>query len=442
MLRANRATSWLASGLSLAGTDLRKTFLLQYHPVHSCDPSLEKVTCTAVISAVVSPTFMKKFNALLLTFAMAAGSAATAQEPTPLFGAGDNDFEMYRFPGIVMTSTGNLIAFAEGRKDAAMRWSETRPFIRVSSDKGATWSEAKQFADKPADAAQNKILLDSGAAEAGRIGVHNLTAIADKDGAVHWVYAVEYNRIFYVKTDDKGEGASDPVEITATLDKFKEEVDWKLAGVGTGHGIQIKDSGRLVFTVWISDGTQGIGLQNAAVATIYSDDAGKTWNRGEIIAKQFGLEKTKTGTELEMPGETAITQAADGTVIVNIRNKALKGQRAQATSKDGATGWSEAAFVDGLMEPICQGSITTAGDAVVFANPANMIMRKSLTAFVSTDGGKKYPKKHVIDSGVSGYSDLASDGTTVYAIYEKGAQSSANDPEAVVFTKFAVGDAK
>ncbi|NNE90157.1 MAG: exo-alpha-sialidase [Verrucomicrobiales bacterium] len=380
-------------------------------------------------------------NLLAAATLFAVGNFAHGQDPTPLFQAGDNDFGMYRFPGIVLTPSGNLIAFAEGRSDPNMRWSDVRPFIRVSTDQGKTWSDARQFADKPADAEQQKLLVERGVAEEGKIGVHNLTAIADKDGAVHWVYCVEYNRAFYVKTNDKGENATDPVEITDVFNKFKDEVDWKFFGVGPGHGVQLKDTGRLVYSCWISDGSQGVGLQNAAVSTIYSDDGGKTWNRGEIVAKQVGL-NTKTGTELEMPSEASIAQAKDGTVILNIRNKALKGQRAQSTGKDGATGWSEVAFVDGLLEPICQGSLTSGGDVVIFANPNNMIMRKSLTAFVSSDNGATYPKKFVLEEGIAGYSDLATDGETVYVIYEKGALGSANDPEAVVFRAFKVSDAK
>ena len=374
---------------------------------------------------------------------LAAGlSSAAADEPTILFQQGDQDFGIYRAPGLVRTASGNLIVSAEGRKNPEMRWSEARPFIRVSTDAGKTWGDAVAFADAPADAKQNPVLVESGAAEAGQIGVHNLTGTADKDGGVHWLYAVDFQKVYYVKTDDKGAKQGDAVDITATFDKFKEEVDWKIVAPGPGHGIQL-DSGRLVVPVWISDGKEGIGLQAAAVSTVYSDDGGKTWERGEIVAKHFTLENTKTGTPIELPSEGAIAQAKDGTVVLNIRNKALKGQRAQATSKDGATGWSEAVFVDGLMEPICQGSLTSAGDkGLIFANPANMIMRKSLTARLSSDGGASYPASDVIDDGIAGYSDLASDGETVWVVYERGAAPSDRDPEAIAYTRFGIGELK
>ncbi|MCB1230799.1 MAG: exo-alpha-sialidase [Verrucomicrobiae bacterium] len=379
-----------------------------------------------------------KYLPVLFGLLATALSTASADEPTILFKQGDNDFGIYRAPGLVRAASGNLIVSAEGRKNPEMRWSETRPFIRVSTDGGKSWGDAEMFADAPADAKQNPVFVETGAAEAGQIGVHNLTGTADKDGGVHWLYAVDFQKVYYVKTDDKGAKQGEPVDLTPVFEKFRDEVDWKVIAPGPGHGIQLA-SGRLVVPVWISDGKEGIGLQAAAVSTVFSDDGGKTWDRGEIAAKHFTLENTKTGTPIELPSEASIAQGADGTVVLNIRNKALKGQRAQSSSKDGATGWSEAEFVDGLMEPICQGSLTAAGDkGLVFANPANMIMRKSLTARLSTDDGKTWPASYVIDDGIAGYSDLASDGSTVWVVYERGAAPSDRDPEAIAFTSFGV----
>lgn len=367
---------------------------------------------------------------------------ARADDPVTIFKQGDADFGLFRFPGVVRTKSGTLIVTAEGRKNPEMRWSTTLPFLKVSKDNGKTWSDSIALAEAPADAKQNPILLDSGAAEAGTIGVHNVTAIADKDGGVHYLYCVEYNRCFYVKSDDNGENLTAPVEITAAFEDFKSEVDWKVFTTGPSHGIQL-ESGRLVAPVMVSLGDQGIGLQSAASATIYSDDGGKTWERGDIIAADFPLEeKIKTGTVVEMPGEAALAINSKGEVVINIRNKALKGLRSQSISKDGATGWSEAVFVDGMLEPICQGSLVNAEGGLVFVNPANMIMRKSLTARLSTDDGATYPASVVVDDGIAGYSDLASDGKTIYVVYESGANPSQTDPEAIVIRTISVDDFK
>jgi sialidase-1 len=390
---------------------------------------------------------MKSLPTLSLLLGLAAAALTTApqakaDDPVEVFKQGEADFGIYRFPGIVRTKSGTLIVTAEGRKNPEMRWSETLPFLKVSKDGGKTWGAAVQIAEAPADAKQNAILLDSGAAEDGIIGVHNVCPIADKDGGVHLIYTVEYNRVFHVKCDDNGENLSDPVEITAAFEEFKSEVDWKVITTGPSHGVQL-ESGRLIVPVIVSVGDRGIGLQSAGTSTITSDDGGNTWKRGEIVAADFPLEgKVKTGTLIDSPGEAALAINSKGEVVINIRNKALKGQRAQAVSKDGATGWSDAVFVDGMLEPICQGSLITADAGLVFVNPANMIMRKSLTARLSTDGGATYATKLVIDDGIAGYSDMAADGNTIHLVYERGANPSQTDPEAIVVRSFSAADIK
>ena len=139
---------------------------------------------------------MKYLPAFLGILAVGLASVS-ADEPTILFKQGDNDFGIFRAPGLVRAASGNLIVSAEGRKNPEMRWSETRPFIRVSTDGGKSWSDAAQFADAPADAKPNPIFVEKGAAEAGQIGVHNLTGTADKDGGIHWLYAVDFHRFGY-----------------------------------------------------------------------------------------------------------------------------------------------------------------------------------------------------------------------------------------------------
>ncbi len=95
-----------------------------------------------------------------------------------------------------------------------------------------------------------------------------------------------------------------------------------------------------------------------------------------------------------------------------------------------------------MLEPICQGSLVTADAGLVFVNPANMIMRKSLTARLSTDGGATYATKLVIDDGIAGYSDMAADGNTIHLVYERGANPSQTDPEAIVVRSFGAADIK
>lgn len=373
-----------------------------------------------------------------LALCLAPTSQAEPTENTDLFKQGDSDCALYRYPGLVRSKSGTLVALAEGRKNKTLGWDEANIFMRTSKDAGKTWSDAAKITSPPADAKDNPISLKlKKPAKAGAITTHNPAVVADlKNGGIHILYGVEYQRLFHMSADDDGGNLGKPVEITKVLEEFRPEIDWKVAAPSPGASAQLA-SGRLVVPVWLSLGTVGIGFQPAVTATIYSDDSGKTWQRGEIVAFDLEITTAKTGTKLEKPLEAGVTQAADGSVILNIRNKALKGMRAQAISKDGASGWGEATFVKGLLEPMCEGSITTTGAGIVFANPANMIMRKSLTARLSSDNGTTYPASKIIDDGVAGYSSLAvGEGDTVHILYERGANMSESEPESITFRSF------
>jgi hypothetical protein len=374
--------------------------------------------------------------------ALALCSTTTSQaeptENTDLFKQGDGGCALYRYPGLVRSKSGTLVALAEGRKNKTSGWDGVDIFMRASKDAGKTWSDAAKITSPPADAKDNPISLKlKKPATAGAIATHNPTVVADqKNGGIHILYGVEYHRLFHMTADDEGGNLGKPVEITKVLEDFRPEIDWKVAAPSPGAGTQLA-SGRLVVPVWLSLGSVGIGFQPAVTATIYSDDSGKSWQRGEIVAFDLEITTAKTGTKLEKPLEAAVAQAADGSVILNIRNKALKGMRAQATSKDGASGWGEATFVKGLLEPMCEGSLATTSAGIVFANPANMIMRKSLTARLSSDNGATYPASKVIDDGVAGYSSLAAgEGDNVHILYERGANMSESEPEAITFRSF------
>ena len=142
-------------------------------------------------------------------------------------------------------------------------------------------------------------------AKEGQITFNNPVAIVDRAGPVHFLYCVDYGRCFYLRSDDDGVTFSKPVEITRTFEQFRKDYDCRVFATGPGHGIQLK-SGRLVVPVWLSAGTGNNGHHPSVVAVIYSDDAGKTWQRGDIVANETD--------PLRDPNETAIVQLADGRV--------------------------------------------------------------------------------------------------------------------------------
>jgi sialidase-1 len=246
-----------------------------------------------------------------------------------------------------------------------------------------------------------------------------------RTGVVHFLYCVEYMRCFYTRSDDDGKTFAEPVEITTAFDGFRPGYPWKVLATGPGHGIQLR-SGRLVVPVWLSTGTGNHAHRPSVVATIYSDDHGKTWHRGEVLANETD--------PLTNPSETALAELSDGRVMANIRSESKANRRAVAVSPDGATKWTRPVFDEALAEPICMGSLLKLpGGPLLFANPDNLQpakgdpkpgtprVRKNLTVRLSPDDGQTWPAAKVLEPGPSAYSDLAAgpDGW-VYCAYERG----------------------
>ena len=210
-----------------------------------------------------------------------------------------------------------------------------------------------------------------------------------------------------------------------------------MLAIGPGHGIQLAN-GRLLAPVWLSTGTGGHAHRPSVVATIFSDDRGRTWQAGDIVAHD--------GQPLVNPSESMAVELADGRVLLNIRSESHEHRRASAISPNGATGWTRPAFDQPLLEPICMASLCRLswpkGDGksrILFANPDNLDRadgkatagrgrdRKNLTIKLSYDEGHSWPVSRSLDAGPSGYSDLAvgPDGT-IYCLYEQGGRDAAS----------------
>ncbi|MEI6518740.1 MAG: sialidase family protein [bacterium] len=337
-------------------------------------------------------------------------------ERIDLFEARKDGYHICRIPGIVVTKNNVVLVTTEARQGVGGDYDNIDIFIRRSLDCGKTFTPATKLVDH----------LNYGDGP-----VSNFVMIPDMTtGRVIAVYCHDYARAFTMYSDDDGATFSEPVEITATFDLFKNEYPWQVCATGPGHGLQLRN-GRMIIPIWMSDGSgteMGSGHRGhrpSAVASIYSDDNGITWNRSEMVCRHGDIIGTET---IINPSETIAVELTDGSVMFNLRTESKIHRRLIANSKDGVSNWKVTGFDDALLEPVCMASMIRyswpeAGSpgCIIFANPDNLeqtmatwaIDRKRITIKCSNDDCNTWSVSKVLEPGPSGYSDLAvlKDGT-------------------------------
>ena len=360
----------------------------------------------------IAPLFL-----LLASLCAVPRAAAPFLEKQDLFTVGDNPaYNIYHIPGIVVTAKGTVLAWCEARKRPAgvSDWDDIRILLRRSTDDGRSWSAPVSIAAVPGPKTKNPIALRMKNVDPADVTYNHPVLIADRDGTVHMLFCLEYMKVFYQRSTDDGLTFTTPVEITATFDAFTKDYGWKVLATGPNHSIQLRN-GRLIVPVWLSTGTGGNAHRPSVTATIFSDDAGKTWQAGNIAVPD-------TAAWIN-PNETVAIELNDGRVMLNVRNESKAHRRLVTTSADGATGWSTPRFDDALLEPICMGGIVRyrhgGQNLILFSNPHNLDKekgqpepgksrdRKNVSVKISRDEGQTWSVHKSIEPGPSMYSDIA-----------------------------------
>lgn len=363
--------------------------------------------------------------ALFFAPLLCADDQAPFLEKSDLFNAGSDGFAAYRIPGIVVTSKGTVLAYCEARKYDRRDFGEIEVHLRRSTDGGKTWEPARQIAHLGERIEGNPQKETDGEHEQT---VNNPVAIVDHvTGTIEFLYCINYARCFSIRSMDDGQTWSDPVEITDVFEPFREKYDWKVIATGPGHGIQLRN-GRLVVPIWVAYGEKG-DHKPSAVATIYSDDHGKTWQAGDIAVPNEG--------EFTDPNETILTELSDGRVMLVARSVSNPNRKITSVSPNGATNWSQPTFHPELWEPICMASVVSYPSepgTLIFSAPHSLARdesgkeipagrgkRENLSIKLSRDDGQTWPLNKTLESGPSAYSDLAvlPDGT-ILCFYENG----------------------
>ena len=178
---------------------------------------------------------MRTFLLLALLSCVTVQAAEPLLTKQDLFVSGEDPaYNVYHIPGIVVTAKGTVLAWCEARKrpSGVSDWDDIRILLRRSTDEGKTWSAPKSIADVPGPKAKNPSALQMKNVDPNDVTYNNPVLIADKNGAVHMLFCLEYMRAFYQRSDDDGVSWSTPIEITSAFDGFKKNYDWKVLAPG------------------------------------------------------------------------------------------------------------------------------------------------------------------------------------------------------------------
>ncbi|MGD1891487.1 MAG: exo-alpha-sialidase [Cyclobacteriaceae bacterium] len=379
------------------------------------------------------------FLLLNITLSSPAQTSSDSITFTDLFTAGTDNYRTYRIPGIITTTQGTLLAWCEARRDQS-DWADIDIVLRRSTDNGQSWSDPQLLVDVPQELAQEIASTPDAVTDYGSPGntANNPVMIADTNGDIHFLYCVAYQRAYYAVSHDDGQTFSEPREITSAFESFRDEYPWRVLATGPGHGIQLQ-KGRLLVPVWLSTADGGNAHRPSVVATIYSDDHGKSWQAGDIAVHHLYPYRYENQTQPQAfvnPSETVAVEIANGRVMLNSRSESPEHLRVVTYSDNGATDWTNPVFETVLYDPIClasltKGETTNNKEYLLFVNPDSrpdystsnpkLNARRNLTAKLSYDEGKTWPLQRVIEPGLAAYSDVAvGNGGQIYVLFKRG----------------------
>ena len=350
---------------------------------------------------------------------------------------GSGAYRNYRIPSLLVTKSGALLAFCEGRSGGDT--SDVDILVKRSDDGGVSWSEGTVVWGDPGNVSGNPCpVLDE---ETGTIWMPMTWNHVDDPQPLVMAGTAKYSRLPYMtcSTDDGRTWA--PAKNIAEETKHP---DWRWYGTGPGVGIQLKrgpHKGRLV-TPCNHSAVYPYNQEGYGCHIMYSDDHGTTW---------------KYGAAIEGIAESQVAELIDGRILLHGRNQGPAGlhQKGFAYGLEGGLVWSPLRFDPNLTEPQCQSSLMRYSwpeeggrSRLVFANPAGTVRGGSGTYFerekfvvrLSYDEGTTWPVTKLLDHRPSGYSCLAAlPGGDIGCLYEAGEESSVDrDGCGLAFTRFSL----
>lgn len=358
----------------------------------------------------------------VLAVLIAAAPAKGRSEVThvDVFTSGTDGYHSYRIPAIATAADGSLVAFCEARKhnlaDPGYGKQDIDLVAKRSTDGGATWS-AMQVIEDPGElwsAANPATVVDR---QSGRLWVLYLrskpqrSTKTSRPGTDDMQTKARFS-------DDHGVTWSDPVDLTRVA-RDMDDAQWRASVIGPGGAIQAR-SGRLIAPAW--------KVVPYGVFAIYSDDHGRTWERGAIVPGD------NVGNEAEL------VELADGRILVDVRQSA-GAHRWRATSRDGGQTWSPTEPGEAVSPVACaieRYTLESAGDdrnRIVWTGPKGP-GRSNLVVRISYDEGRTFPVERQISAKYAAYSDMTVlQDKTVAVLWERGVK---HGYEFITFSRFGI----
>lgn len=333
-------------------------------------------------------------------------SLSVTQPSQPVFMAGEEKYTCFRIPAIIKLKNGDLLAFAEGRKNGCSDTGDIDVVMKRSTDGGRSWSSLQVIWNDGDNTCGNPApVIDSSSGHISLLTTWNLGS--DRESQIIDQKSTGTRRVYLIRSKDRGNSWSKPKDITA---KVKLN-NWTWYATGPGSGIQIKNGsfrGRIIIGC---DHIEAITKKYYSHA-IYSDNHGRTWKLGGSSPR----DQVNECEVVELPGNR---------LMMNMRNYDRNQKTRQVMfSDDGGLSWSGQKHQQDLIEPICQASLLSHNNLLFFSNPASQDKREKLCIKISYNHGITWPDSILLYAGPSAYSDLVllSD-KNIGCLYERGEES-------------------